>query len=65
MRVAELLEDLPDDVRPGVELLAVNGEDHHQAAGEIDYLAHTDLAYAARQFWERDPDAAVARTATV
>lgn len=44
VRMAELLADLPDDARPGVELLAVNGEDHHQAAGEIDYLAHTDLA---------------------
>ena len=44
MRVAELLEDLPDDVRPGVELLAVNGEDHHAAPGEVDYLAHADLA---------------------
>jgi aminopeptidase YwaD len=44
LRVAELLADLPDDARPGVELLAMNGEDSHQAAGELDYLAATDLS---------------------
>ncbi|MCU0300262.1 MAG: M28 family metallopeptidase [Candidatus Nanopelagicales bacterium] len=43
LRVAELLADLPADARPGVELLAVNGEDSHQAAGELDYLASADL----------------------
>jgi aminopeptidase YwaD len=44
LRVAELLADLPDDARPGVEILVVNGEDSHQAAGELDYLAGADLA---------------------
>ena len=40
-RVAELLADAPADL--GIELLAVNGEDHYAAPGEMDYLGHTDL----------------------
>jgi aminopeptidase YwaD len=39
-RVGELLADW----RAGVELLAVNGEDHYAASGELDYLAATDLS---------------------
>jgi aminopeptidase YwaD len=43
LRVAELLADLPAEAQPGVELLWVNGEDSHQAAGELAYLASSDL----------------------
>lgn len=42
VRVAELLADSPAGC--GVELLAVNGEDHYAAPGELHYLASTDLA---------------------
>lgn len=45
LRVAELLADLDDAARPGVELFWVNGEDSHQAAGELAYLATNDLTH--------------------
>lgn len=40
-RVAELLAQAPADI--GVELLAVNGEDHYAAPGEQHYLAGAEL----------------------
>lgn len=43
-RVAELLAADTADPVPGVELLAVNGEDCYAASGELDYLTGTDLA---------------------